>query len=255
VAATDARDVRASFSNANSDVEIAAPGVNVLSTKRGGGYVAFSGTSMATPHVAGIIALMLEANPNLTPAQVKDILKRTATNMTGRLAWEAGAGHVNTYEAVSAALGLRTDYGATVNSLHAFNSNALLVKGADPVTYPADVVVAALGFTADLGPLESWGLKLSHRANDTTGAIQVLSERNDGLTITGTASQVPTALSFACAAAAIICAVARPHPGSWISAEATWNIASSRPAASFRLLASSATANHGAALAGSSRAH
>jgi serine protease AprX len=106
-------------------------------------YTHMSGTSMATPHVAGIIALMLEANPNLTPAQVKDILKRTATNMTGRLAWEAGAGHVNTYEAVSAALGLRTDYGATVNSLHAFNSNALLVKGADPV--PFSVTFAPVG--------------------------------------------------------------------------------------------------------------
>src|SRR3546814_4390854 len=60
-----------------------------------------SGTSMATPHVAGIIALMLEANPNLTPAQVTDILERTSTNMTGRLAWEAGTGHVNAYAAVA----------------------------------------------------------------------------------------------------------------------------------------------------------
>jgi thioredoxin reductase len=49
------------------------------------------------------------------------------------------------------------------------------VKGAEPVTYPADVVVAALGFTADLGPLESWGLKLSHRAIevDSTGKTAV----------------------------------------------------------------------------------
>ncbi|MFD1045597.1 NAD(P)/FAD-dependent oxidoreductase, partial [Kibdelosporangium lantanae] len=49
------------------------------------------------------------------------------------------------------------------------------VKGADPVTYPADVVVAALGFTADLGPLEAWGLKLSHRAIevDSTGKTAV----------------------------------------------------------------------------------
>jgi thermitase len=74
VAATDNRDARASFSNANSDVEIAAPGVNILSTKRGGGYVSFSGTSMATPHVAGVAALIWGRNPGFTAAQVRSKL-------------------------------------------------------------------------------------------------------------------------------------------------------------------------------------
>jgi len=74
VAATDNRDQRASFSNANSDVEIAAPGVNILSTKRGGGYVSFSGTSMATPHVAGVAALIWGKNPAFTAAQVRSKL-------------------------------------------------------------------------------------------------------------------------------------------------------------------------------------
>jgi thermitase len=74
VAATDGNDARASFSNANADVEIAAPGVNVLSTKRGGGYVAFSGTSMATPHVSGVAALIWGKNPGWTAAQVRSKL-------------------------------------------------------------------------------------------------------------------------------------------------------------------------------------
>jgi len=66
-------------------------------------YTTMSGTSMATPHVAGIVALMLDANPALSPGQVKHILEKTATPMPGRQAWEVGAGYVNAYAAVDAA--------------------------------------------------------------------------------------------------------------------------------------------------------
>ena len=68
VAATDQKDAHASFSNTNSDVEVAAPGVNVLSVKRGGGYVAFSGTSMATPHAAGAAAIIWDKYPTASAA-------------------------------------------------------------------------------------------------------------------------------------------------------------------------------------------
>ncbi|WP_226643307.1 S8 family serine peptidase [Mesobacillus subterraneus] len=66
-------------------------------------YTTMSGTSMAAPHVAGIIALMLEANPLLSPSEVKSILENTATSMPGYAAWEVGAGYVNAYKAVDAA--------------------------------------------------------------------------------------------------------------------------------------------------------
>jgi len=66
-------------------------------------YAAASGTSMATPHVSGTVALMLEANPALTPDEVKSRLESSATPMPGTARHEAGAGYLNAFEAVRAA--------------------------------------------------------------------------------------------------------------------------------------------------------
>lgn len=85
-------------------------------------YTHMSGTSMATPHVAGIVALMLDANPALTAEQVKAILQSTATNMPGREPWEVGAGYVNAYAAVDHIF-RSTSFGAQLNISRRFNSN------------------------------------------------------------------------------------------------------------------------------------
>ena len=90
-------------------------------------YTALSGTSMATPHVAGIVALMLDANPLLSPTEVKEILEKTATNIPGREPWEVGAGYVNAYAAVDYAFEAK-DYGSTLNLERTFNSNVNVDK-------------------------------------------------------------------------------------------------------------------------------
>jgi subtilisin family serine protease len=75
VAATDHKDNLARFScYGATSVDIAAPGVDILSTVNGGGYKSYSGTSMATPHVAGAALLVADANPGITNAELRERL-------------------------------------------------------------------------------------------------------------------------------------------------------------------------------------
>lgn len=82
VAATDSGDKEASFSNFGQCVDIWAPGVSVLSTRAGGGTTTMSGTSMASPHVAGGAARYLSSRPSATPLAVEQAL-RDAAHSTG----------------------------------------------------------------------------------------------------------------------------------------------------------------------------
>jgi subtilisin family serine protease len=79
VAATDSTDVRASFSNFGTCVDMFAPGVNVRSDYLFGVTTRLSGTSIAVPHVAGAAAIYLAANPTASPATVASALNGNAT--------------------------------------------------------------------------------------------------------------------------------------------------------------------------------
>lgn len=105
--------------------DITAPGVDIVATKSSTGivmntlgsvtdatyiapehlpyYTTSSGTSMATPHISGIVALMLDAKPGLHPDVILDLLENTADPMEGYAYHEVGAGYVNALEAVKTA--------------------------------------------------------------------------------------------------------------------------------------------------------
>ncbi|MET0646484.1 MAG: S8 family serine peptidase [Pyrinomonadaceae bacterium] len=127
VGATDHRGRLASFSARGefggpaSRPTLVAPGVNVVGLRSSGVslmgasgftsarrlsfaetlfYTSGSGTSFSAPQAAGVIALMLEANPGLTPAEVRDILQRTATPLPPYYRHEVGAGMLNAHAAV-----------------------------------------------------------------------------------------------------------------------------------------------------------
>ncbi len=89
VAATDENDLLASFSHYGAtSVDLAAPGVDILSTVPGDSYDSFQGTSMAAPHVAGAAALLLSANVGLTHLDIKDALINSTDklpSLTGRM--------------------------------------------------------------------------------------------------------------------------------------------------------------------------
>jgi hypothetical protein len=81
VSATGSDNLIASWSSRGPQVDLAAPGVNIFSTYMGTGYATLSGTSMASPHVAGAAALVLANNGSLTPDQVQARLQNTAHDL------------------------------------------------------------------------------------------------------------------------------------------------------------------------------
>ena len=105
VAASDSNDSRATFSSTGPAVELIAPGVGILSTTPGNNYSYYSGTSMAAPHVAGVAALVLAANSELSNIQVRSILQSTAEDL-GMKPEHQGYGLVRADLAVQSAAGV-----------------------------------------------------------------------------------------------------------------------------------------------------
>ncbi|MBB4605364.1 serine protease [Xanthomonas arboricola] len=112
VAATTSAGAKASYSNFGTGIDVSAPGSAILSTLNSGtttpgsaSYASYNGTSMAAPHVAGVVALVQSVAPSaLTPAAVETLLKNTARALPGACSGGCGAGIVNADAAVTAAI-------------------------------------------------------------------------------------------------------------------------------------------------------
>lgn len=100
VAAIDNKGIMASFSNyGKNTVHIAAPGVNIFSTTNKG-YDSWSGTSMATPHVSGVAALVLAQYPEMTNLQLKELILKTARPLKTLRGKTKTAGLIDAYAAL-----------------------------------------------------------------------------------------------------------------------------------------------------------
>jgi len=153
VAATDHHDKRASFSNWGAkSVDLAAPGVDILSTIRGNGYLINSGTSMATPHVAGAAALAWSMSPGSSYTQIRDAIL-------------TGADPVN--------MDQPTVTGGRLNAFNTLTRLAMIVAKASPAdgevyvgSSPPASFTIQFSFPVDRATLQPADLKVNDRKAD-----------------------------------------------------------------------------------------
>jgi flagellar hook assembly protein FlgD len=102
VSATDSLDRITQFSNYGNHIDFAAPGLNIYSTISGSKYANMDGTSMASPIISGVSALILSKNPFLSPSQVENILIKSSVDL-GNKGWDYfyGYGRVDAYKALT----------------------------------------------------------------------------------------------------------------------------------------------------------
>ncbi len=96
VSATDANDQLAYFSNYGDSVDVAAPGVDIVSSIPGGGFKSMSGTSMAAPHAAAVAAMFKIYDSSMSPSQVESAVRKYVDDL-GAKGWDKyyGAGRIN----------------------------------------------------------------------------------------------------------------------------------------------------------------
>lgn len=142
VAATDSNDQKASFSNYGTKIDVAAPGVDILSLKAsaspmcdtsrtvGVNYCRVSGTSMATPHVSGLAALILSKHPEFTNEDVRQVLRVSADDL-GSPEFDIyfGYGRINAGKALNTSSVLKATITSPNSGTDITDSNTLNITG------------------------------------------------------------------------------------------------------------------------------
>jgi thermitase len=164
VSATDSSDRIAGFSTTGSYVDVAAPGVGILTTAPGSAYQYVNGTSFSTPLVAGSIGLMMSLNPGLTPAQIDTILKVSADDL-GPAGWDPGYGwgRLNIGRAIGIVEGMMMGSADTTRPALGFaqpqvggtNNGLIGISGGERISVNAldDRAVASVSLLADGAPV------------------------------------------------------------------------------------------------------
>lgn len=137
VGSVSSNQARSYLSNYGQGLDVMAPGDNIYSTLPGNRYGSMSGTSMATPHVAGVLGLMKAANPNLSVSQAKAILKNTA--QPAGPVFQYGSGIVDAYAAVQESGGGGSPQPPEKKSMTEVSTNKSIYRRGDNIVITATV--------------------------------------------------------------------------------------------------------------------
>ena len=199
VSATDQSDALASFTTTGNYVDLAAPGVSILTTDRDGSYKSVSGTSFSAPMTAGVAAMVMSVSPGLSGMQVQSILKQ-ATDDLGPAGWDPGygCGRLNAARAVALALDPgNLDLTPPTVSITTPASGANL-SGSVTVSAQAsdNVVVGSVSFSVDgmpIGTIANAPYQIDWNTATINNGIHTLVARAvDGV---GNAAQAATTIS------------------------------------------------------------
>lgn len=166
VAAVDRYGNLASFSNYGAtSVDLAAPGVSILSTVRSGGYATYSGTSMATPFVAGVAALVWSQNPMWSYSQVRQRLLDTVSPLASLAGKTATGGMVNAFAAVNSSFVPPGPYVTSSTSVGSPISSVRVTF--DKAVNPATFTAADVSLTGPAGAISITGVSAVSGTNNT----------------------------------------------------------------------------------------